>query len=182
MRIIDDVKLDFKDVLILPKRSTLESRSQVDLQRTFKFKNSGMTWTGIPIIVSNMDTTGTFEMAKELYKFKMLTCIHKHYSLEDWGLFFQDLQTNYSQALGAFQRQQQAGLDAMRANLMQQAQEPFTRLQIGQNLLQGMPSASIPSTFQQATTPSANPFLQGVGAYTTLSQIAPFGGATANRG
>jgi len=84
--------------------------------------------------------------------------------------------------LGALrQRQQQAGLDAMRANLMQQAQEPFTRLQIGQNLLQGMPSASIPSTFQQATTPGANPFLQGIGAYTTLSQIAPFGGATANK-
>lgn len=84
--------------------------------------------------------------------------------------------------LGALrQRQQQAGLDAMRANSMQQAQEPFTRLQIGQNLLQGMPSASIPSTFQQATTPGANPFLQGIGAYTTLSQIAPFGGATANK-
>ena len=79
--------------------------------------------------------------------------------------------------LGALrQKQQQAELDANRANLMQQAQEPFTRLQIGQNLLQGMPSASIPSTFQQATQPSANPFLQGVGAYTTLSQIAPFGG------
>ena len=86
--------------------------------------------------------------------------------------------------LGALrQRQQQAGLDATRANLMQQAQEPFTRLQIGQNLLQGMPSASIPSTFQQATSPGANPFLQGIGAYTTLSQIAPFsGGPTANRG
>ena len=79
--------------------------------------------------------------------------------------------------LGALrQKQAQAELDANRANLMQQAQEPFTRLQIGQNLLQGMPSASIPSTFQQATQPSANPFLQGVGAYTTLSQIAPFGG------
>ena len=79
--------------------------------------------------------------------------------------------------LGALrQKQQQAELDANRANLMQTAQEPFTRLQIGQNLLQGMPSASIPSTFQQATQPSANPFLQGVGAYTTLSQIAPFGG------
>ena len=85
--------------------------------------------------------------------------------------------------LGALrQRQQQAGLDAMRANLMQQAQETFTRLQIGQNLLQGMPSSSIPSTFQQATTPAANPFLQGIGAYTTLSQIAPFsGGPTARR-
>lgn len=79
--------------------------------------------------------------------------------------------------LGALrQRQQQAELDAQRANLMQQAQEPFTRLQIGQNLLQGMPSASIPSTFTQATQPAANPFLQGIGAYTTLSQIAPFSG------
>ena len=77
--------------------------------------------------------------------------------------------------LGALrQRQQQAELDAQRANLMQQAQEPFTRLQIGQNLLQGMPSASIPSTFTQATQPAANPFLQGIGAYTTLSQIQPF--------
>ena len=79
--------------------------------------------------------------------------------------------------LGAMrQQQQQAQLDAQRQNQMQASQEPYTRLQLGQNLLQGMPSASIPSTFTQATTPSANPFLQGVGAYTTLSQIAPFGG------
>ena len=49
MRIINDVKLDFKDVLILPKRSTLESRSQVELTRTFKFKNSGATWTGFQL-------------------------------------------------------------------------------------------------------------------------------------
>ena len=84
---------------------------------------------------------------------------------------------------GLRQRQQQMGLDALRSNLLQQAQEPFTRLQLGQNLLQGMPSASIPSTFTQATQPAANPFLQGIGAYTTLSQIAPFsGGPTAQRG
>ena len=79
--------------------------------------------------------------------------------------------------LGALrQGQSQAELDAQRQNLLQSAQEPFTRLQLGQNLLQGMPSASIPSTFHQATSPGANPFLQGIGAYTTLSQIAPFGG------
>jgi hypothetical protein len=84
---------------------------------------------------------------------------------------------------GLRQRQQQMGLDALRSNLLQQAQEPFTRLQLGQNLLQGMPSSSIPSTFTQATQPAANPFLQGIGAYTTLSQIAPFsGGPTAQRG
>ena len=79
--------------------------------------------------------------------------------------------------LGAMrQQQQQAQLDAQRQNQMQASQEPYTRLQLGQNLLQGMPSSSIPSTFAQTTTPSANPFLQGIGAYTTLSQIAPFGG------
>jgi hypothetical protein len=85
--------------------------------------------------------------------------------------------------LGAMrQAQQQAGLDAQRQNQMQASQEPYTRLQLGQNLLQGMPSASIPSTFTQATTPSANPFLQGIGAYTTLSQIAPFSGASSSGG
>jgi len=83
--------------------------------------------------------------------------------------------------LGAMrQSQDQAALDATRQNAMQTAQEPYTRLQIGQNLLQGMPSASIPSTFTQSTTPSANPFLQGIGAYTTLSQIAPFSGGQKN--
>lgn len=91
MRIINDVKLDFKDVLILPKRSTLKSRSEVDISRTIKFKNSGATWTGVPIMVSNMDTTGTFEMARKLYDFKMLTCIHKHYSLEEWATFFESI-------------------------------------------------------------------------------------------
>ena len=85
--------------------------------------------------------------------------------------------------LGAMrQPQQQAQLDAQRQNQMQASQEPYTRLQLGQNLLQGMPSASIPSTFTQATTPSANPFLQGVGAYTTLSNIAPFGGGASSSG
>ena len=85
--------------------------------------------------------------------------------------------------LGAMrQAQQQAGLDVSRQNQMQSAQEPYTRLQLGQNLLQGMPSASIPSPFPQATTPSANPFLQGIGAYTTLSQIAPFGGGASSSG
>jgi len=83
--------------------------------------------------------------------------------------------------LGAMrQQQQQAQLDAYRQNQMQKTQDPYTRLQIGQNLLQGMPSSSIPSTFAQTATPSANPFLQGIGAYTTLSQISPFGGTTGN--
>ena len=84
--------------------------------------------------------------------------------------------SNLSQLGAMRQQQQQVQLDATRQNQMQAAQEPYTRLQLGQNLLQGMPSSSIPSTFTQATTPAANPFLQGIGAYTTLSQIAPYGG------
>ncbi|WAR12115.1 GMPR2-like protein [Mya arenaria] len=67
-RIDNDVKLDFKDVLFRPKRSTLRSRSDVDLTRTFIFRNSGQTYTGIPVMVANMDTTGTFEMAKAIGK------------------------------------------------------------------------------------------------------------------
>uniref|UniRef100_A0ABK0LKF6 GMP reductase n=2 Tax=Muroidea TaxID=337687 RepID=A0ABK0LKF6_RAT len=62
-RIDADLKLDFKDVLLRPKRSSLKSRSEVDLERTFTFRNSKQTYSGIPVIVANMDTVGTFEMA-----------------------------------------------------------------------------------------------------------------------
>ena len=62
MKIEQDLKLDFKDVLIRPKRSTLSSRNEVNLEREIIFKNSKKKWNGIPIITSNMDTVGTFEM------------------------------------------------------------------------------------------------------------------------
>lgn len=97
MRIIEQLKLDFKDVLIIPKRSTLNSRSDVILERTFIMPNAKDTsgtpiqWTCIPICASNMDTTGTFEMAKELSKYKLITAIHKHYSLEEWKTFFDSI-------------------------------------------------------------------------------------------
>ncbi|XP_053117287.1 GMP reductase 2 [Hemicordylus capensis] len=83
----NNIKLDFKDVLLRPKRSTLKSRSEVDLMRSFIFRNSKQTYTGIPIIAANMDTVGTFEMAKVLCKFSLFTTIHKHYSLEEWKEF-----------------------------------------------------------------------------------------------
>jgi GMP reductase len=83
MKILDDVKLDFSDVLLLPKRSQYSSRSEVSLERTFKFKYSPYTWSGVPIMVSNMDTTGTIEMALELQKHKVLTCLHKYYTSDD---------------------------------------------------------------------------------------------------
>ena len=67
-------------------------------------------------------------------------------------------------------------LEAQRQNQMQAAQEPYTRLEIGQNLLKGIPSAGLSSTFKSATTPGTNPFLAGIGAYTALQGIKPSGG------
>lgn len=86
-RIENDLKLDFKDVLIRPKRSTLSTRSEVILDKVYTFKHSKATWEGVPVMAANMDTVGTFEMAEEFYKHKMFVCIHKHYSLEEWTAF-----------------------------------------------------------------------------------------------
>jgi len=92
MKILDDIKLDFSDVLLLPKRSEYSSRSQVSLDREFKFKYSPYTWSGVPIMVSNMDTTGTVAMALELQKHKVLTCLHKHHK---WHEITKDLNKDY---------------------------------------------------------------------------------------
>jgi GMP reductase len=92
MKILDDVKLDFTDVLLLPKRTPYSSRAEVCLERTFKFKYSSYEWSGVPIMVSNMDTTGTIEMARSLQNFKVLTCLHKYYTWEDIPA---DLNKNY---------------------------------------------------------------------------------------
>jgi len=77
MRIEEDIKLDFCDVLICPKRSTLASRREVDLKRTFKFKHSKIEWTGVPIMASNMDGVGTIEMANALSKLGLFVCLVK---------------------------------------------------------------------------------------------------------
>ena len=90
MRIDTETKLDFSDVLIRPKRSTLSSRKDFIFEREFKFIHSGRTWKGIPIIAANMDSTGTFEMARELSKHKMLTALHKFYSVDELQNFFKD--------------------------------------------------------------------------------------------
>ena len=81
MKILDDVKLDYSDVLIRPKRSILTSRKQVNLERTFRFRNH-QEWIGIPIVAANMDTIGTLAMAKEFSKHNMLTCLSKH--IDNW--------------------------------------------------------------------------------------------------
>jgi len=84
MRIDADIKLDFKDVLIRPKRSTLRSRSEVNLERQYVFRHSNLTWEGVPIIAANMDHTGTFDMAKVLSKSKVLTALDKFSDKKDW--------------------------------------------------------------------------------------------------
>ncbi len=94
MRIENELKLGFKDVMIRPKRSTLKSRSQVTLERKFTFLHSDVVWTGIPIMAANMDTVGTFEMAETLAKHNIFTAIHKHYSLEEWTNFASKVDKN----------------------------------------------------------------------------------------
>ena len=77
MQLLNDVKLDFSDVLIKPKRSTLESRKDANLHRIFKFRHSNIQWSGVPIIAANMDHTGTYAMHVALFNYDMLTAICK---------------------------------------------------------------------------------------------------------
>ena len=96
MRILEDVKLDFNDVLIAPKRSQLTSRKDADLSRHFTFKHSPHEWTGVPIVAANMDHTGTIGMYNALSSYKMLTALCKfvefptdkfHYLIKTVGLY-----------------------------------------------------------------------------------------------
>jgi GMP reductase len=90
MRIEYDVKLDFRDVLIRPKRSVLKTRADVSLEREFKFKHTQTTWQGVPIIAANMDHTGTFNMATALAEHKLLTALDKFLMPDEWKQFAQD--------------------------------------------------------------------------------------------
>ena len=85
---INDLKLNFDDVLIVPKSSSLDSRKDVNLNVNFKFPHSKATWSGIPIIASNMTTVASFEMANALAKHNIMTAIHKYYSIEELKNFF----------------------------------------------------------------------------------------------
>ena len=79
MLVNEDIKLDYSDVLIRPKRSTMSSRGEVNLERTHTFLWSKKKWTGIPIMSSNMDTVGTPAMHNVLSKYNLVTCPAKHY-------------------------------------------------------------------------------------------------------
>tara|TARA_Y100001970_G_scaffold290123_1_gene422687 strand:+ start:3755 stop:4792 length:1038 start_codon:yes stop_codon:yes gene_type:complete len=89
MRIEEELKLDYSDVLFRPKRSTLKSRKEVDLLRTYKFKHSNREWNGIPIIASNMDGVGELKVASSLAKFKIVTALTKQHGLEDINSFLE---------------------------------------------------------------------------------------------
>ena len=104
MRLEEDIKLDYKDVLIRPKRSTLGSRKEVDLERGYTWRNwqpefpddiADRHWRGVPIMAANMDGVGTFEMAKVLQEHKMLTVMRKHYSVDDWKEHSQGVKMKY---------------------------------------------------------------------------------------
>ena len=84
MRLDTEVKLDYKDVLLKPKRSTLSSRRDVEMTRSFSFRNSGETYECCPIIASNMDGVGTFSMAKVIQEYKMMTTITKTTTIDQW--------------------------------------------------------------------------------------------------
>ena len=88
MHIDRDIKLDFRDVLIRPKRSALPSRAEVDITREFVFKHSGKRYRGVPVIAANMDTVGTFDMARALAPFGLATALHKHYGGDELVAFF----------------------------------------------------------------------------------------------
>ena len=97
MHIEHDLKLDYKDVLIRPKRSTLGSRKEVDLNRSFTFRNyepdfpdniEDEHYRGIPIMAANMDGVGTMEMAQELSKQGIFTCLVKTYTVDELVEFF----------------------------------------------------------------------------------------------
>lgn len=85
MKINNEPKLDFDDVLLVPQRSKAASRKEVTLERKFSFYHCTLPWSGVPIIAANMDTTGTFDMSNVLAKkHKMVTCLHKHYTFDQY--------------------------------------------------------------------------------------------------
>ena len=100
MHIEKEVKYDFSDVLIKPKRSYYTSRKEVDLERKFKFKWSDLSWNGIPVVASNMDTVGTINSAKVLSKHNTLTCLHKFHNAEELNKIPNSIKKNIAITIG----------------------------------------------------------------------------------
>lgn len=127
MRIEEDIKLDFKDVLIRPKRSTLASRSEVDIRREYIFKWSGAKFYGTPIIAANMDGVGTIAMAKAFAKQGegLTAALTKHYSVDALAAFFKSPQSASAwYSLGT----NKADQDKLKAVLKKTDKQRLTRL------------------------------------------------------
>lgn len=88
-KILNEIQLDFNDVLIVPQRSTLTSRSEINLERTFHFYHSPRVWTGVPIMCANMSFC-SFDMAKELAQYKMIACLHKYHTVDQLVSYFKE--------------------------------------------------------------------------------------------
>jgi GMP reductase len=102
MRIEEEIKLDYQDVLLRPKRSTLTSRKDVALERMFKFYHSPRTWTGLPIMTANMATCGTFEMANILHTHQIITTFHKYYTVEEYQAYFAGMSADARAQIGNY--------------------------------------------------------------------------------
>ena len=89
MKIVNETKLDFDDILLVPARSPAASRKEVNLKRTYRFFHSLKQWTGLPIMAANMDTTGTFAMGAALNNHDAVTCLHKHYDAKKINDYFE---------------------------------------------------------------------------------------------
>ena len=117
MKFEDGRKLDFDDVLIKPKRSTLATRSGVDITREYDYLHALSTDVLVPIVAANMDTTGTFDMANVLKEHNMHTCLHKHYSPEALIKFFSDHPDNTSWLTIGIKKEDVEKLDAVKVKL-----------------------------------------------------------------
>ena len=94
MRIEEELKLDYSDVLFRPKRSTLKSRKDVNLLRTYRFKYSKNEWSGIPIMAANMDGVGVLGVAEKLSEYGMITCLTKQHDVKKLSKY-KNLKKNY---------------------------------------------------------------------------------------
>jgi GMP reductase len=100
MHIESQMKLDYSDVLIRPKRSALGSRADADIERTFRFVNSKTEWTGFPLIAANMDVTGTMGMARALSSCRAMVALHKYYARDALEEFFRTQSSNVFYTMG----------------------------------------------------------------------------------
>ena len=91
MQIINETQLDFSDVLIKPRRSSIDSRSKVDITREYKFKWCPYVIKGTGIMQANMGTIGNFEVSRKMLDKGLFACLHKHHNIDILIKFYKEL-------------------------------------------------------------------------------------------